>query len=94
MTSAPTPARPGRLLAVYTLLRALLFVGCYGLLVVLGMRGLLAVAVALLVSSVLSLYVLRRQRDAVATAFEARRQQREGERAQRRSLLDDEPGAR
>ena len=78
-------------LALYTGLRIVAFTGCYGLLLIVGARGLVAVAAALLLSSVLSLLVLRRQRDAVAGSLEARRLRRADERDRLRGLLDEGP---
>lgn len=92
MSSAP--ARTGRVFAVYTGLRVLALVACYGVLLVLGVRGLLALAGAVLLSGLLSLLLLRGQRDAVTDALEARRVRREAERAQLRSMLDDGPAPR
>ena len=83
-----------RAFAVYTLLRVVAFAGCYGLLVVLGVPGLLAIAGALLLSSVLSLVLLRRQRDAFVDALAVRRSSRDDEKARLRGLLDDGPADR
>lgn len=79
----------GRAWLVYTGMRLLAFVGCYLLLLLVGLRGLLAVAAALLLSSLASLFLLGRQRDAVAAALEARRGERAAEQARLRSLLDE-----
>jgi hypothetical protein len=79
----------GRAWLVYTGLRLLAFVGCYLLLVLVGLRGLLAVAAALLLSSLASLFLLGRQRDAVAASLEARRGERTAEQARLRGMLDD-----
>lgn len=78
-------------LVAYTGLRVLAFVGSYGLLLLAGLRGLVAVAGALLISSVLSLFALRHQRDGVATALERRRVARTAEQARLRGLLDASP---
>ena len=78
-----------RAVALYTFLRAVAFVGCYGLLLLLNVPGLFAIAGALLLSSLVSLLVLRRQRDAVALALEARRGSRAAERERLRGLLDE-----
>jgi hypothetical protein len=74
---------------VYTGLRIAAFVGCYLLLVLVGLRGLLAIAAALLLSSLASLVLLTRQRDAVAEALQARRGDRAAEQARLRGMLDD-----
>lgn len=79
----------GRPWLVYTGLRVLAFVGCYLLLVLVGLRGLLAIAVALLLSSLASLVLLTKQRDAVAAALQARRGDRAAEQARLRTMLDE-----
>jgi len=79
----------GAALALYSGLRVLAFVGSYGLLLLAGLRGLLAIATALLLSSLLSLLVLRRQRDAVAVALASRRGSRDAEQARLRGMLDE-----
>ncbi len=94
MTTPPTRVVPlGRALAVYTGLRVAAFAVCFLLLVLVGLRGLLAIAAALLVSSLAGLFLLRRQRDEVTAALETRREVRAAEQARLRGLLDeDSPG--
>ena len=84
MTTTQPPARPrdGRAVAVYTLARAGLFVLCLVLGWVAGLTGLLLLVAALLVSGVLSWFLLQRQRLAMSGAVE-----RTVTRARRR--LDD-----
>lgn len=72
-------------LARYTLARAGLFVAALVPLWLLGARGLVLVLLAALASSIASLPLLSRQRDAVSAALAQRRQGR-------RSRLDE--GAR
>lgn len=79
----------GRAVALYTGLRVVAFVGCYGLLLIAGLRGLVAIAAALFISSIASLFVLRGPRDAVTAALAAREESRAAERARLRSLLDE-----
>lgn len=79
----------GRAAARYALLRLALFGVLLVGLHVTGLRGLFAVAAALFVSSVLSLFVLRRQRDALTAALTVRADRRDRERARLRGLLDD-----
>jgi hypothetical protein len=83
-----------RPVAVYTALRVVAFIGSYGLLLLVGLRGLLAILAALLLSSIASLYLLRRQRDAVTAALAVRAEQRAAEKARLRGMLadDGEPG--
>lgn len=83
----------GRAFAVYTALRVVLFAVCCGVLLVLGAPRLVGVAVALLVSSLLSLIFLRRQRDVFVLALQRRREDRANEQARLRGLLDDGPSA-
>jgi Protein of unknown function (DUF4229) len=56
----------------YTTARILLFVAAAGLLYLAGARGILLLAVALLVSGVASYILLSRQRDAMAGALTTR----------------------
>ncbi len=81
----------GKAFAVYSGLRLLAFVGTYGLLLIVGLRGLVAIAAAVLVSSLVSLLVLRTPRAAVAAALDSRRGSREQEQARLRGMLDDGP---
>lgn len=78
----------GRAVAAYTAAR----VGLFGVLLLVlssaGVRGLVGVAAAVFVSSVLSIVLLRRQRDALTAALARRAEDREAERARLRGLLD------
>jgi Mn2+/Fe2+ NRAMP family transporter len=56
----------------YTSARILLFVAAMGVLYLAGARGLLLIALALLVSGIVSFVVLSRQRDAMSAAFAGR----------------------
>ncbi|MCW2714166.1 MAG: hypothetical protein JWN88_1213 [Frankiales bacterium] len=85
---APDP-RPGRALLVYTLLRFALLLVSYAVLLAVGLDGLLAVGVAVLMSALLSLVLLRRQRDAFTSASMARADQRRMVKQERRARLDD-----
>ncbi len=94
MTTGPEPTPAGgtplrRRVAVYTGLRVVAFAVSYLLLVLVGLRGLPAIAAALLLSSLASLFLLRRQRDDVTAGLEARRQERAAEQARLRGLLDE-----
>lgn len=79
-----------RAAAVYTGLRMLAFVVCVVVLGLLGLRGLIGIAAALLVSSAIGLFVLRRQRDQLTAALQARSAAREQERSRLRGLLDED----
>ena len=78
-----------RALAVYTALRAVAFVGSYGLMILLGLRTIPAIVLALVLSALVSLVLLKPQRQALADAIAARLERREGERARLRRMLDD-----
>lgn len=92
MTTPGAPSSsPGRAFAVYSLLRLGLLLVSYALLRVIGLEGLLAVGAAVLISALLSLVLLRRQRDAFAEASMARAEQRRVDRAARRARLDETP---
>ena len=67
-----------RSLAVYSALRIGLFVAAYAALLALGARGLLALALAAVISLGLSFVLLRRQRESVAQALLERRTARRG----------------
>jgi hypothetical protein len=56
----------------YSLARLGLFLGALLLLYLIGARGLLLVALALLVSGIISFVVLSRQRDAMSSSLSAR----------------------
>lgn len=56
----------------YTLARILLFAVTLGLLYLVGARGLLMVALALVISGIISFVVLSRQRDAMSGAIASR----------------------
>jgi Protein of unknown function (DUF4229) len=60
----------------YTLLRLLLFFAVIVLVYFAGARGLLLVAIAVVISGVLSYLLLSRQRDAMSGALSARLQSR------------------
>ena len=79
----------GRAVAVYTALRGVAFGGTYGLMLVLGMSNFGALFVALVVSSLVALVLLRPQREAVAVALAARSERKRVERERLRSLLDE-----
>ena len=72
MTATTPPDRPrdGRAVAVYTLARAGWFLLCLLLGRVAGFTGLLLLVLALLVSGVLSWFLLQRQRLAMSGAVE------------------------
>jgi hypothetical protein len=56
----------------YSLARILLFVATVGILYLVGARGLLLIAAALVVSGIISFVVLSRQRDAMSGAISSR----------------------
>ena len=79
----------GRAFAVYTALRFVAFVGAYGLLLVLGVRSIPAIVLALVLSALVSLVLLRPQRQAVADALAERNERRLTERERLRGMLAD-----
>lgn len=91
-------SRPAtRAFVVYNALRLALFAGCAGLLALAGLRSVVLLAAALLVSGVLSYFLLDRQRQAIAEALgEAvdRGRRRMAERAEREDAYVDEMLAR
>jgi hypothetical protein len=89
--TAPSTSSPGRAFLVYSALRLVLLVVAYSVLLAIGLDGLLAVGGAVLLSALLSLVLLRRQRDAFTEASLARAEQRRADKERRRARLDD-PG--
>ncbi len=87
MTSPKTQG-PGRAFLVYSALRLVLLVVAYSVLLAIGVDGLLAVGGAVLLSALLSLVLLRRQRDAFTEASMARADERRAEKQRRRARLD------
>lgn len=87
------PPGPARAFAVYSGLRLALLLVSVAVLLALGLDGLFAVGAGVLVSAVLSLVLLRPQRDAFTSASVARADRRRAEKADRRTRLDaaDEP---
>jgi multisubunit Na+/H+ antiporter MnhG subunit len=67
------PSSITRTYASYLGIRLVLFAAALVICIVLGMNGLLAVLVALLVSGVVAYPLARRQRDEIARAFQQRR---------------------
>jgi len=57
---------------MYSISRIALFVAVFGILTLIGARGIVAVAIALVISGLASYVLLSRQRDAVSTAISAR----------------------
>lgn len=91
-TSAEPLPSPGRAFAVYSLLRlALLAVSFVVLRLLVGGEGneLLVIGGAVLLSALLSLVLLRRQRDTFTAASIARADERRAQKAARRSRLDE-----
>jgi hypothetical protein len=87
MSSSPTQG-PGRAFLVYSALRLVLLVVAYSVLLAIGVDGLLAVGGAVLLSALLSLVLLRRQRDAFTEASMARADERRADKERRRERLD------
>ncbi|HEV7930980.1 MAG TPA: DUF4229 domain-containing protein [Actinomadura sp.] len=79
-----------RSVLLYSAARLLLFVVTAGLLFLLGARGLLLVALAILISGLISVVLLARQRDAMSSAVASgvRTRRRRFEEARTR---EDEP---
>lgn len=75
---------------VYTLLRLLMLVGLFAVLRLVSVRVFPAFVIALLVSSVASLFLLRRQRDALTAAAIARRDAKDAEKERLRARLEDD----
>jgi hypothetical protein len=73
----------------YTSARILLFCGATGLLYLIGARGLLLLALALLVSGIVSYVLLSKQRDAMSGALSTRLRNGRNRAADLRSRLEE-----
>ncbi|HTU75255.1 MAG TPA: DUF4229 domain-containing protein [Trebonia sp.] len=73
----------------YTSARILLFVAAMGLLYLAGARGLLLVALALVVSALASYVLLSRQRDAMSAALSGRLVKTRRKAAELKARLDE-----
>lgn len=80
-------ARP---VLVYTLLRVVLFAVAYAVVYALGVRTAPALLVALLVSALGSLFLLKPQRDAIAEVAEQRKVRSAEEKQRLQARLRDE----
>jgi len=76
---------------IYTGLRLVLFVCVTGVLIVVGLNGFPLLLLGLFGSSILSLFMLKPQRDALVRAQEDRHQRKAAEKADLRAKLDGEP---
>jgi len=74
---------------LYTALRLLVFIGTAGFFAIFGLNGFPLLLIALLVSSVVSLLVLRPQRQALVAAQAARAERKAAERESLRARLDE-----
>jgi phosphate/sulfate permease len=94
MTEPATPATPpsaGRVVLLYTTLRLLLFVALWLVLVLLGASPVAGALVAAVLTSLLSLVLLRKQRDQVSAAVLARHERKRLEREELQRRLDQGP---
>ncbi|MDT7571019.1 MAG: hypothetical protein QOE05_1193 [Actinomycetota bacterium] len=73
----------------YTALRVVVFIGTAGFFAIFGLNGFPLLLIALLVSSIVSLIVLRPQRAALVEAQAARTLRRAAERDAVRARLDE-----
>lgn len=81
-----------RAVIVYTASRLVLFAATLGVLYLLGARGLLALALAVLISGLVSFVLLHRQRDALSAVF-ARKSREVRERIDEGTRTEDEEAA-
>ena len=93
-TDDTAPPSVLRTYLVYTGLRLAVFVGTAAILfLVVRINGFPLLLAALLVSSIASLFLLRRQRDALVQAQERKAMTRRAEKERLRARLDEEPTA-
>lgn len=88
LTQLPDSPHGGRAAVVYTGMRFALFLGCLGVVLAIGLRGFIALLVALVASGLISLFLLSRQRAAMSVAVD-RRITRLSERAHARTEAED-----
>jgi len=86
----PQPSSMGRALLFYSAQRLLLFLTTAVVLAAVGLRGLPLLGTAILISAVVSLFLLRGQRDTLTRAVAARDEARRSERQRLRSRLDED----
>lgn len=91
MTSPPHPTSAGRAFLLYSSLRLLLLLVAFAVLLALGLDTILALGGAVLGSALLSVVLLRRQRQAFTSASVARADQRRAARQAQRARLDEPP---
>jgi hypothetical protein len=77
-----------RIVLVYSALRFVVFLGCAGVLLLIGLNGLPLLAFAVLISSIVSYFVLKPQRLQLTEAQVARRDARAAARDEQRARLD------
>src|SRR3954471_2804329 len=87
----PTCARWMGSMWLYSILRFGLFFALWGLMVLIGLHGLFAALVGLILSIPLSLVLLSRPRAVVATNIESRVNARRHERDELSARLDPDP---
>ncbi len=85
----PPPIGPGRAFLFYSLLRLLLLLISLAVLLAVGLDPVLAIGGAVLASALLSLVLLRKQREVFTAAAVARAERKREERSARRERLDD-----
>lgn len=90
-TGSTPPTSPGKAFAIYSALRLALLVVSFAVLrVILGDgKDLLVIGAAVLLSAMLSLVLLKKQRDEFARASLARAEERRAAKATRRARLDE-----
>ena len=86
--ASPPPLSAGRAFLLYSSLRLLLLLVLFAVLLALGVQTVLALGGAVLGSALLSVVLLRRQREAFTAASVARAQRRRADRQARRARLD------
>ncbi len=91
MTEQAHPPKASRALLQYSVLRLGLFFVVVVALALVGVRGIVALMISLLVTSVLGFFLLRKQRETYSVVLEARLAQKRQQRQDLRSRLDEDP---
>lgn len=91
MTEQAPPRKASRALLQYSVLRLGLFFVVVVALALVGVRGIVALMISLLVTSVLGFFLLRKQREAYSVVLEARLAQKRQQRQDLRARLDEDP---
>lgn len=87
--STPPPISAGRAFLFYSMLRLLLLLVTFAVILMFGLPPFVAIALSVFISALLSLVLLRRQREVFTAASVARAERRRAEKQALRARLDE-----